>query len=658
MPQRPGGTLAGATLHAHAMPTCLAALALLLLLSACGGGGGGGDAANPAPTTPPTLRGVAATGAPLVNAQVSVVDGQGRAVGTATTHAADGSYSLTLSVTSPTAPLFIQARGMDAAGHMQVLHGSVPAVGAAMVGHVTPLTNAVVALALGTEPAPVFAAAATSTAQLTQLAGAGAAAADFVKTLVKTQLTDLKITDAKALDLLADAGFAANKGAHDLLIESVRVDLARNVRNVPVLQLGNKFLAGPAAEVVVELPAAQTELLKATGATPANAITSTLKAATSATTLLGTLAGLDDLGAALNQLIAQGKDVSTILTHPLVAGYDKHDGRVKADLAATLATYTGANRQFGRFQLLGCADDAPAAGKCTKVLVAAAVSDSTGTVVELFRDAVAYNSSATTTNKWNLVGNGKKLALAVHPLAFAARAADGSADSTLSPNPGIGLQVEIQAQTPDPIPVNPPVQLLSSATLQLPGGFSIPFGYCGRPQLCVSTTTGATNLTPTGGAGDLAIQRAAVGWVGSADSVRGAKYVVSYTLAGAVETRNAYLRADVLADPAVARFPALDGLTANLPLRAVDLQAGTLALNWATWAAANPDLRLVEIKRVFTPVGGGTPVVLDTAVPLPPKATVTLGAAYAPTAAVTSELWLQAMDPQGRRLHTRYTGKP
>lgn len=640
------------------MPTRLAALVLFLLLSACGGGGGGGDATGAAPATPPTLRGVAATGAPLVNAQVSVVDGQGRAVGTATTHAADGSYSLTLSVTSPAAPLFIQARGMDAAGHMQVLHGSVPAVGAAMVGHVTPLTNAVVALALGTEPAPVFAAATSSTAQLTQLGGASAAAADFVKALLKTQLTDLKITDAKALDLLGDTGFAASKGAHDLLIESVRVDLARNARNVPVLQLGNKFLASPAAEVVVELPAAQTELLKATGATPANAITSTLKATTSATTLLGTLAGLDDLGAALNQLIAQGRDTATILAHPLLAAYDRHDGRVKADLAAVLSTYTGANRQFGRFQLLGCADDAPAAGKCTRVLVAAAVSDSTGAVVELFRDAVAYNSSATTANKWNLVGNGKKLALAVHPLAFVARTADGSVDATLSPNPGIGLQVEIQAQAPDALPANPPVQLLSSATLQLPGGFSMPFGYCGRPQLCLSGTTGATNLTPSGGVADLAIQRAAIGWVGSADSVRGAKYVASYALAGAVETRNTYLRADVLADSAATRFPALDGLTPNLPLRAVDLQAGTLALNWASWAAANPDLRLIEIRRVFTPVGGGTPVVLNTAVPLPPKASVTLGDAYAPAADTRAELWLQAMDGQGRRFHTRYTGKP
>ncbi|KQV89472.1 hypothetical protein [Pelomonas sp. Root1237] len=633
----------------------LAAFALTLLLASCGGGGGGSD--TPVLDKPPTLRGVAATGAPLVNAQISVVDGQGKAVGTATTHGADGSYSLTLSTSSPAAPLFIQARGMDAAGTMQVLHSTVPTISAAMVGHVTPLTNAVVALSLGTEPAPVFTAAATSTSQLTQMASAAAAAGTFLKTLVKTQVSDLKITDATALDLLADSTFAANKGAHDLLIESVRIDLARSKLNVPVLQIGNKFLAAPTAEVVVELPTAQTELLKATG-TPATAITSTLKAATSATTLLGTLSGLDDLGAALNQLIAQGRDVSTLLNSVLVTGYDKHNGRSKADIAGILSTYTTGNRQFGRFQLLGCADDAPTAGNCAKVLVGAVISDSTGAVVDLFSDAVSYNKSATTTNKWNLIGNGKKLAVGVYPLGFLALNADGTASGAVVPNPGIGLQVEVQAQTADPVPGIPATQLLSSATVQLPGGFSIPFGYCNRLLLCVSSTPGATNLIPTGGVGDIAIQRSAVGWIGSADSVRGAKFIASYTISGVAETRNAWLRADVLGEPAATRFPSVDSVSAASPVSAASLQSGTRVINWAAWAAANPDLRLIEIKRVFTPTVGGAPTVLDTSVPLPPRTVATLSTAYTPVGSVTSELWLQAMDAQGRRFHTRYTGKP
>lgn len=635
----------------------LAAFALILLLAACGGGGGGGDGAAQTAATPPTLRGIAAAGAPLVNAQVSVVDGQGKAVGTATTHAADGSYSLTLTSSTPAAPLFIQARGLDAAGNLVLLHSLVPTVSAAMVGHVTPLTNAIVALSLGTDPAPVFAAASTSASQLTQMGQASAAAASFLKTLVKTQLSDLKVTDVTAFDPLADAGFAANKGAHDLLIESVRVDLGRSRLNVPVLQIGNKFLAAPTAEVVVELPTARAELLKASG-TPATAITSTLKAATSATTLLGTLSGLDDLGAALNQLIAQGRDATAIQAQALVSGYDKHNGRDKAALASLLADYTVANRQFGRFQLLGCADDAPATGNCARVLVGALVSDSSGTVVDVFSDAVSYNKSATTSNKWNLIGNGKKLSVAVVPLAFKSLNADGTSSSAATPNPGIGLQVEIQAQSPDPTPGNPPLQLLASATLQLPGGFSIPFAYCDRPLLCVSATPGATSLVPTGGVGDLAIQRSSVGWIGSADTVRAAKFIASYTVGSTAETRTAWLRADVIADPAASRFPTLDGVSASAPLTAAKLQSGSLVINWSAWAAANPDLRLIEIKRVFTPVSGGAPAVLDTTVPLPSKATATLATEHTPVDAEVSELWLQSMDGQGRRFHTRYTAAP
>jgi hypothetical protein len=589
----------------------------------------------------------------LVNARVQVVDGKGASVGTATTHAADGSYSLTLSTTSPSAPLFVQVRGMDVAGQMQVLHSVVPTLSASMVAHATPLTQATVALALGTEPAPVFADASNRATLLSQLATVAPAAATFLKTLVKTQLTDLKITDPTTLDLTADASFAANKGAHDLLIESVRVDLARNSRNVPVLQLANKFIAGSSAEVVVELPTALTELQKTAG-TPANAITSTLKATTSPTTLLANLPLLDDLGAALNQLIAQGRDAGTILVSPLVSGYDKHNGRVKADIAALLYTYSQANRQFGRLQLLGCADDAPAAGNCTKVLVAASISDSTGTVVDLFSDAVSYNKAATTTNKWNLIGNGKKLSVAVAPLGFTALAADGTVNSVLSPNPGVGLQVEIQAQVPAELPTSPPVKLMDSATVQLPGGFSIPFAYCSRPYLCVSSTPGATSLIPTGGVGDTAIQRSAVGWIGSADSLRGARFSINYSLSGTSETRTAYLRADVLGDPAPSRFPSLDGVSATAVLTAAVLQSGGYTAAWSTWAAANPDMRLIELRRVYRPATG-SPSIVEATVPLPPKTSVALTGSFTPAVAVTTEIWLGAQDAAGRRYYTRYT---
>ncbi|MFO1227275.1 hypothetical protein [Roseateles sp.] len=631
------------------------------LLAACGGGGGGGGSSSSnggSGDTPAVLAGVAATGAPLVSAKVTVLDGKGASIGTGTTHGSDGSYRITLPTSAPTGPLFVQVAGLDAAGSPQLMFSAVPTVTANMVAHLTPLTTATVALALGTEPGPVFAQAATDSSALPKLASNAAAAQEFLKSLLKTQFSDLKITDPKTLDLLADASFAANKGAHDLLIESVRVDLARSSRNVPLLQLANKFIGGLTPEVVVDLSTAQTELAK-TGGTPANAILSTLKATTSATSVLGNLGVLDDLTAALNQLIATGPDAGALTAHPQLSAYDKHNGALVGDMVTRLYDMSRANRQFGRMQTLGCADDAPSAGACSRVLVAAPVIDASGTVIDHVLDAVTYSKTSITANKWNLIGNGKKLAVTVSPLAYIGFEADGTLSSSLVPNPGIGLLADIQAQKPDPsIPTNPPVKLMDTATLQMPGGFSIAFGYCNRPSMCISSTPGTTSLIPTGGIGDVAIQRAAVGWVGSADTVRGAFFRASYTTGGAAEVRPVYLRSDVLSDPARARFPTLDGgLSSTKPLKAGDLQSGTLAIAWQSWATANPDMRLIEIRRVYAP-STGSPTVANTTVPLPPAVKATLTGAFTPVAAVRTELWLGAVDGQGRRYYTRYLAAP
>lgn len=629
------------------------------LLAACGGGGGGGDGGSSGSTeVPAVLSGVAATGAPLVSAKVTVLDAKGATMGSGTTHGSDGSYRITLPTSAPSAPLFIQVAGLDASGAPQLLHSAVPAASPNMVAHLTPLSTATVALALGTEPGPVFARASTDSSALPKLASNAVAAQDFLKSLLKNQFTDLKISDTKALDLLADANFAANKGTHDLLIESVRVDLARSSRNVPLLQLSNKFLAGATPEVVVDLSAAQTELAK-TGGTPANGILSTLKAVTSATSVLTNLGALDDMTAALNQLIATGPDASSLLANAQLSAYDKHNGALVGDVVTRLYDMSRANRQFGRMQTLGCADDAPSAGACSRVLVAAPVLDSAGTVIDHFLDAVTYSKTSITTNKWNLTGNGKKLAVTVSSLAFIGFEADGSLSGSLVPNPGVGLMAEIQAQKPDPtIPTNPPIKLMDTATLQMPGGFSIAFGYCNRPSLCISNTPGTTSLIPTGGIGDVAIQRSAVGWVGSADTVRGAHFRANYSLSGVAETRSTYLRADVLADPARSRFPTLDATySSTSTLKAADLQSGSFAASWQTWAAANPDMRLVEIRRVYAP-STGSPTVTNTAVPLPPTYKATLTGAFTPVAAVRSELWLGAVDGQGRRYYTRYQAAP
>ncbi|MCV2349190.1 hypothetical protein [Paucibacter sp. Y2R2-4] len=636
-----------------------------LVLSACGGGGGGSGGTDAGSgttgtaivfTNSPTLSGVAAVAAPLTGAQIKVIDGTGTSVGSATTLASDGSYSLTLSSKSLTAPLFVQVRGVDAAGAPQVLHSAVPvmsAASAAMVANVTPLSDAIVALSMGGDPKPVFSAADQNKAVIAQVATAASAAGEFVKTLVKTQLTDLKITDPKTLDLLGDPAFVANKGAQDLLLESLRVDLAKSSKGVAQLQLSNKLMVGTAAEVVVELPQAQTELLKTADGLPANAISSVLKVATSPTATLANMGSLDELSAALNQLMLQTLSATTIAAHPLLATYGQHNGRQKADLAALLASYASRGLQVGRVQATGCADDSVTAGLCLKVLFSALVTDNKGSAVAVLSDAISYNKSSTTGSKWNLVGNGKKLDLAVYPMAFLALEGSGALSISQVPNPSLGLQFEIQAQKPavgDALPT----KLMDSATVQTPGGFGLGFAYCRRALLCLSKTPGATLQDPTGDITDTAVQKANVAWIGPADGQRGGKYTVAYSIAGASETRPVYLRADVLSDVAQSRFPVLDGVSADKPIRFESLKTD-LTLNWSAWAAANPDLRLINVRTVVN--GGVVPWIVDTAPAVASKTSMVLTALALPGnfTPIRSEIWLYAQDAGGRRFYTRYT---
>ena len=119
--------------------------ALLAALVACGGGGGG-----TVPITPPassTLSGVAATGAALANASVSITDSSSASPceeATITTSAL-GSYTCTLKV-GKVAPFFVVVT--DPTGDTPPLvsvQTTTPAPGAALTVNVTPLTTAIMA---------------------------------------------------------------------------------------------------------------------------------------------------------------------------------------------------------------------------------------------------------------------------------------------------------------------------------------------------------------------------------------------------------------------------------------------------------------------------------------------------------------------------------
>lgn len=135
---------------------CLASLAALTLLAACGGG----DSPAPPPPPPPPppasstqLSGIAAVGAALAGASITVTDADaGTADPAAVVSAADGRY--TVDVTGLQAPLLVRASG-SVDGQPVVHWAVVPAVsGGGNTANVTPLTSAIAALvAPGGDPA-------------------------------------------------------------------------------------------------------------------------------------------------------------------------------------------------------------------------------------------------------------------------------------------------------------------------------------------------------------------------------------------------------------------------------------------------------------------------------------------------------------------------
>ena len=110
---------------------------MLAALVACGGGGGAGS--NSA-----QLSGVAAYGAPMQGASITLTDanGQSRTTNTST----DGSY--TLDVTGLTAPFLLKASSAagDSVKEYVALVTSAPTEGKTVVANVTPLTHALVTM--------------------------------------------------------------------------------------------------------------------------------------------------------------------------------------------------------------------------------------------------------------------------------------------------------------------------------------------------------------------------------------------------------------------------------------------------------------------------------------------------------------------------------
>jgi hypothetical protein len=230
------------------------------VLVACGGGGGGGGIFDSASTT--ALSGTAATGAPIANAKVYVMDGTGRvpagqneATGTAlVTTDANGNYTLTPSMLAGLkSPFMVRVVGqmLTESGDMgpAVFHAVATASGNTRV-NITPLTEAHAALALGAPPALAYG---TSSA---------------LESVTETTLSDTNKKLAAALSSVADfsanpnfvgdeldatpgAGGTSNARKHDATLDQLSVSVSNGkITLADRNQDDSNYATGPRIEIV------------------------------------------------------------------------------------------------------------------------------------------------------------------------------------------------------------------------------------------------------------------------------------------------------------------------------------------------------------------------------------------------------------------------
>lgn len=663
-----------------------------VLLTACGGGGGGGSSSSGggggssgSTSGTVTLSGVAATGAPVIGGTITVLDANGANCGTASTALADGTYTLALSCTSPTMPLLLEAVGVDMSGAPIVLHSLVQSVtsgtGTSNSVQINPLTNAVVALLMGGEPTAFFQggkASATGSAAVRSarwsLLGSSASlnvASDFVKTVIRANLNDARMTTAALVNFFSDNTsftFTANKTGLDAAIEGLRIQFGRSNTGDELLQLSNRLLPpcspGSACnastnlgspEVIVNLTTARSGLNSATPAIASTATISTAKTTTSTSALMSPVSDLEGIRAAINNVLRPttlATDIATLnftnssnASKPVFAStYSQQDGNNALAVAGILAAYGASNYQLSSFMIAGCLDY-PILNRCTKVRITSMVRDGSGNIRSIFENTANYVAAS---SSWSLVGNGRQVYWAIYPSTWLYLNGDGSTLSTSAsgPNPGQGIQTTIRS-------IDSVTPLISDVTTS--SGTTVHFYNCnsvaGDP-MCLSNQSSTGYET-----GDLVLDQILpttnTSWLGPTDSRPGTRFQNTSTGIGVGETTTLILPADLPATSNQSAYPVIDGLSVSAPLLHANLEAG-VTISWATWAAANPGLRVVEVRAVImrpTPFAPTKQVfsinpLAATQITIPAFSSV-------PSDATEDSVWLIAQDAVGRRYITK-----
>ena len=241
------------------LPT-LAAVAVAVGIVACGGGDdGGGDQMQSAFS----FSGTAATGAPIANAKVYIVDslgnvptGQNESTATAlVTTDANGQYAIPSSIlTGLTPPYMVRVVGqmLTDSGDMgpAVFHAITPANANATV-NITPLTEAHSALALGAQPSLAYASAsALQSVTASGLADANTKLASALANVADFSTSPNFVSDP--LDATPGAAGTSNARKHDATLDQLSITVTQGKivladRN----QDDSTFATGPRAEVAV-----------------------------------------------------------------------------------------------------------------------------------------------------------------------------------------------------------------------------------------------------------------------------------------------------------------------------------------------------------------------------------------------------------------------
>ncbi|MDO9237306.1 MAG: hypothetical protein Q7U28_14885 [Aquabacterium sp.] len=635
---------------------CLWTGLLSFALAGCGGGGkssdsGGGAGTGGSASAPPViLTGVIATGAPLIGATVSVVDGNGDPQGTTVASLVDGIYEVTLSSAAPTLPLMIQAQGMDMSGAPVLLHSVVQSIttgtNVKTRVHVNPLTDAVTALLLGGNPRPFFQNAKTDRSgwALLNKTSALTAAMTFVRLAVNANLVDAKATDLTKLtdltkvDFFQDATFAANMTGLDAAIDGLRIQFGRDpIGGNELMYVSNRLILAGRTELTINLATAKTGLGQTTPSATA-AITTTAKTTTGNSTLMPFAAALEKLRTDINALMAQRAlsasfQVSTITS----TSYQQHDGVESGMLASNLASYGNNGWHLSRWQILGCLDN-PWVTKCNRVAVAALVVDDFSAVKDVFRNAVSY----TNTTKWTFIGNDRRTFWQLAPSTWAVWDAAGPLTLTTAPlSTGRGVFFDISSEYSGTAQLNWPSnsRMLNAC------------GTTGSLAFCLGATETGDLIA------DKMLTIGAPGMIGLSDAAIGTAYTLDTGGFGIADPdpNTTLLTTDLPAANAYSAYPLPDGLSVATPLTSSNLRPG-LVITWNTWAARNPHLRMVEVRSV---ISSPTAPVIKTVRMLPLAANqATLPAMTAPLDATGDALWLIAEDGQGRRYISKVVAAP